>query len=281
MFENMSVGDWHTAVRPKVQASWHLHEVLPKELDFFILLSSASGIVGNRGQSNYSAGNSYQDALARYRVMNGLKATALDLGMIMSVGFVAENADLIIHLRAAGFEAMREEEYHAMLDELCDPHREQPSVLKAQISLGFQIPETLVSKGIEVPLWMHDPLFKQLHQIRTMGGSGHSTEDSVNYSLLLAAVESHDAATDIIYDAIVWKLSKALNIEPQDVDPSKPLHAFGVDSLVAVELRTWLLKEVGAEVAVFDLMGGTTIRAVASMVATRSSFVRAVGEAEE
>lgn len=247
--------------------------MLPKKLDFFILLSSGSGIVGNRGQANYVAGNTFQDALARHRVSLGLKATALDLGMILSVGFTAEKADVMSHLRAAGFAAMREEEYHAMLDELCNPHLEPSSLLKAQVALGFEIPETLRSKGIEDPGWMHDPLFKHLYQIRTAGGSGDSAEDSVNYGLLLAAAESHQAAVDIINNAIVRKLCKALTIEAQDVDSSKPLHEHGVDSLVAVELRTWLLKDLGAEVAVFDMMSGSSIRALAGLVAGRSSLV--------
>jgi acyl carrier protein len=278
----MTVEDWHAAVRPKVQASWNLHEALPKDLDFFILLSSSSGMVGNRGQANYSAGNSYQDALARHRVLNGLKATSLDLGTILSVGFIAENtdADLNTDRRSRGFSSMREEEYHAMLDELCNPHLEQPSLLKAQISLGFQIPENLRSKGVEEPEWMLDPLFRHLYQIRILAGGGDSAGESVNYSVLLAGVESHDAATEIIFNAIVKKLCKLLNIEPRDVDPSKPLPAFGIDSLMAIELRSWLLKEMGAEVAVFEMLEGDSVRAFAALVATRSNFVKST-EMEE
>ena len=41
-----------------------------------------------------------------------------------------------------------------------------------------------------------------------------------------------------------------------DVDTGKPLYAYGVDSLLAVELRNWFGKEIGAEVAIFDIMGG-------------------------
>jgi len=44
------------AIRPKVQGSWNLHENLPKNLDFFVLLSSSAGIAGSRGQANYAAG---------------------------------------------------------------------------------------------------------------------------------------------------------------------------------------------------------------------------------
>ncbi|KAF2093095.1 fatty acid synthase S-acetyltransferase [Rhizodiscina lignyota] len=280
VFENMSADDWHTAVRPKVQGSCNLHEVLPKELDFFILLSSTSGVVGNRGQANYCAGNSYEDALARYRVSNGLKATSLDLGMILSVGYVADNPHLIQHLRGSGFSAMREEEYHALLDDLCNPNLPQPLLLKAQISLGIEIPELLRSEGIDEPGWMSDPIFRHLFQIRTQAGGGDSSEESVNYSLLLAAVESYDAATDIIFSAFVTKLCKALSIDVNDVDGSKPLHAYGVDSLVAVELRSWLLKELGADVAVFDLMGAGSLRGLASLITTRSSLVKFIGAEE-
>ena len=169
---------------------------------------------------------------------------------------------------------MREEEYHAILDELCNPHLEQPSLLKAQISLGFQIPENLRSRGVEEPEWLSDPLFRHLYQIRILGGGGDSAGESVNYSALLAGVESHDAATEIIFNAIVKKLCKLLSIEPRDVDPSKPLHAFGIDSLIAIELRSWLLKEMGAEVAVFEMLEGGSVRAFAALVATRSNFVK-------
>jgi len=276
----MTLDDYFTAVKPKVQASWNLHEILPKDLDFFILLSSGSGIVGKGGQANYCVGNAYQDALARYRVTNGLKATVVDLGIILSVGYAAEKVDVMGHLRAQGYSALREEEYHAMLDELCDPGLSVSSTLKSQVSLGFELPETLRSKGIDFPGWMHDPLFRNLFQIRTHGGSVEDSKDSVNYGMLLVAAESREAAEGIIVKAIIQKLSKALGIEAQSIDPSQPLAAYGVDSLVGVELRTWLLKEIGAEIAVFDIVGETTVRALAQLAVVRSSLVH-FSEVEE
>ncbi|KAE9567271.1 Highly reducing polyketide synthase alt5 [Colletotrichum fructicola] len=274
VFANMTLEDYDTAVRPKVHASWNLHEVLPKDMDFFILLSSGSGIVGKGGQANYCVGNAYQDALARYRVSHGLKATVLDLGIILSVGYAAEKIDVMGHLRAQGYAALREEEYHALLDEICNPANSVAPLVRSQISLGFEIPETLRSKGIEFPGWMHEPLFKHIHQIRTMGGNTEESKDSVNYSMLLAGAETLEAAENVITKAIVQKLSRALGIDAATIDSSQPLHAYGVDSLVAVELRTWLSKEMGAEVAVFDMVGDSTIRSLGTFVAARSTLVR-------
>ena len=106
VFENMTGMDFMTAAKPKVEGSWNLHRLLPKDMDFFICLSSGAGIAGARGQSNYAAGmsnhslvvvltsatgNTYQDALAWHRRAQGLPAVTIDIGIVLSVGFVAEN----------------------------------------------------------------------------------------------------------------------------------------------------------------------------------------------
>jgi hypothetical protein len=95
----MSLDDYHTAVHAKLQGTWNLHYASlaqKKPLDFFTLLSSISGIVGNKGQANYSAANTFLDAFATYRrEVLGLPATSVDLGMIEDVGYIAEqNPDL-------------------------------------------------------------------------------------------------------------------------------------------------------------------------------------------
>lgn len=281
----MSLEDYYAAVRPKVQASWNLHNALPKDLGFFILLSSISTIWGNRGQSNYNMGNCFQDALARYRVLNGLKAHVLDVGMILSVGYVAENKeDLVNLMRHIGAEGTRQEELHAILNELCDPSLGVPSLLKTQVSLGLQLPEARALQGLEPCGWMADPLVRHLHQIRTGDGdavAGDAGSSAANYRLMLSAAESFEAACEVAYDAIAHKLVNALNISAGDVDPNKPLHGMGVDSLVAVELRTWILKHLEADVAVFDLMETSSMRALAALVAGRSSLTLAVKQDEE
>lgn len=58
------------------------------------MLSSISGIIGNIGQSNYAAGNTFEDALAHYRVSLGEKATSIDLGAVSNVGVMAEDRAL-------------------------------------------------------------------------------------------------------------------------------------------------------------------------------------------
>ena len=66
----------------RIRGSWNLHSLFPTGLEFFILLSSMSGIAGFPTQSNYAAANTYQDALARFRMVKGERATSLNLGPI-------------------------------------------------------------------------------------------------------------------------------------------------------------------------------------------------------
>lgn len=88
----MSYDDWVAAIDPKIAGSWNLHKLLPDNLEFFIMLSSTSGIVGNPGHANYAAGNTFQNGLAHYRRRQGQACTSIDLSAVSGVGYLAENA---------------------------------------------------------------------------------------------------------------------------------------------------------------------------------------------
>lgn len=46
----------------------------------------------------------------------------------------------------------------------------------------------------------------------------------------------------------------------------KPLHAYGVDSLLAVELRNLIANDLAADVPVFEPVSGRTVRSVADLM---------------
>jgi NADP-dependent 3-hydroxy acid dehydrogenase YdfG len=91
LWKKMTFQQWSDSLNPKVPGTRNLDELLPKDLDFFIILSSFSGMIGVRGQSNYASACAYQDAIAWARHKTGRKAISLDLGMIADVGILAEN----------------------------------------------------------------------------------------------------------------------------------------------------------------------------------------------
>ena len=96
--------------------------------------------------------------------------------------------------------------------------------------------------------------------------------DAVDYEKLLGKAESSAAAEAVVCEGLVQKLCRTLMIEAEAVDTAKPLHGYGVDSLVAVELCSWYAKGMGAEVAVFDIMGSGSSRGLAGVVAGNDKF---------
>ena len=98
------------------------------------------------------------------------------------------------------------------------------------------------------------------------------TSKAVDYALLFTVCATLAEAAEVVAQGLAQKLGTALGMPAGDVDTGKPLHAYGVDSLLAVELRNWFGKEIGAEVAIFDIMGGQSIAEVTAVVAGRSRW---------
>lgn len=282
LFEKMTFSEWQTTVRSKVQSSWNLHAQLPENMDFFIMLSSLAGIYGTFGLSNYAAGNTYQDALAQHRVQTGRKATALDLGWMSDVGIIAENKGLNRGSEAASeIASVSEIEFHALLEYFCDPVLNSSSPSKVQSMVGLLIPSHFRSRGMELPSWTQVPMFSRLAQIglhqeasssATSLDNDATTADLTDWAANFDRAPSQAEASEVVVAALVRKLAKALAMEHTEIDTTRPLHAYGVDSLLAVELRNWFAKLFCVDVTVFDIMGqGTSIDGIGALLASKSA----------
>ncbi|KAI2485149.1 Fatty acid synthase S-acetyltransferase [Pyrenophora tritici-repentis] len=273
LFENMSHDNFLAALRPKIQGTWNLHNSLPSGMDFFVLLSSTGGVFGSRGQSNYAAGSTYQDAFAKYRVSLGEKCISLDLGLMLAVGFAAERQHITDSLRTVGYEGIHEIEFHAMLDRFCNPDLPLQDPTKAQIVTGVATPASLAAKGLGEIFWMSKPIFQSLRQMdRQFSVSRTVREEGANYRAQIEQAMSQQGAGHIIALALVRKLSAALNMPIADIEVEKPVYAYGVDSLVAVEIRYWFLKEFKAQIAVFEIIRSESIEKLCLLVASKTQY---------
>lgn len=278
----MKLDDFKAALRPKVQGSWNLHAQLPKGMDFFILLSSLNGILGSRSQSNYGAGNTYEDALAKYRINHGEKAVSLDIGLVNSVGFVAERQEIIDSQLLSGLSGIEESQLHAVLNFHCDPALPRLSPLKSQVLVGIDTPAKLKAKGLDEPYWISQPIFRSLFQIDDDISSGTASVDAqIEYKTLLRSAHSLTTSKDVVYNALKEKLSKVLSISVTDIDRHCSITSYGTDSLVAVELRNWLSKEMGVDVSVFEILSNIGLGDFSEMAARRSLFVTFADEDKE
>ncbi|KAF4814699.1 Reducing polyketide synthase FUB1 [Colletotrichum siamense] len=278
-FGEMTLDQWKTAVNVKVTGTKNLWEVLSgaSVLDFFVMLSSLTSVTGNQGQANYSAGNSFQDAFAKFLSAQGHNVAALDAPVLTDAGMVAARPHLRTYLLSIGWASMSVEELINALDYYCRPNSQsaEEKVKEAQVVPRLWLPKYSADEGAEQPTWQTEPMYNHLVlQGAGNGGSLPGKQGSSKRSVgdLIAAAETLEDAEQIVLDALLAQLSKILSYELADLDPSRPLNAYGVDSLVAVELRVWMTKEIGADISVFEITSGQRIKQLAGKAAATSRF---------
>ncbi|RAH41241.1 MDR/SDR family oxidoreductase [Aspergillus brunneoviolaceus CBS 621.78] len=262
VFTNMTYEDFIISTRLKVFGSWNLHALLPKGMNFFVLLSSIGGVLGAPSQSNYCAGNTFKDALARYRVQLGERAVAIDLGMMLGEGVVAETAGMLDSLRRLGY----------FMD----------------VVVGIECPAAMEAKGFDPPYWMHRPYFRPLHLVEShlptpdpaapssafgaaAEGAGKAGAGADAASVLRASPSVAVAAAQIV-QWVVAKLAQILGLPVEEIDVDRSVHANGINSLVAVELRNWFGKRIGADVAVFEILGNMSLAELSRSAAQKTRF---------
>lgn len=280
ILEQMTMDDWEAAIRPKVAGSWNLHSNFSQRgaLDFFVMLSSLSCILGLASQTNYAAGGSYQDGLAHWRHASGLPAVSIDIGVVKGVGFVAESRTVSDRVRKPGQMLLLPEDAvlgaiaAAILHPLDHP----------QILLGLNSgpgPQWEAASEAQIG---RDVRFAPLKYRRPPGAQAAGQQlgdtDVKPLSMQLQEAGSREEATQLVGDAIAIKLSDIFMISTDDIDLSKSPALHGVDSLVAVELRNMLMLQAAADISIFSIMQSASLGALASDVVTKSTHVEiAVG----
>ncbi|KAL6233132.1 hypothetical protein BDW75DRAFT_252201 [Aspergillus navahoensis] len=283
VFSNMTYTDWKEAVSCKVAGTWNLHLLLPSGLSFFIMYSSIVGGIGGTAAVNYAAACAYQDALVHYRNSLGERATTLNLGVMLDDGVLRDNDAVRNALTASGYPiGISQKEMFALLEYHCDPSLEIPRTpLRSQVLVGLNTPLGLAAEGREIPVLLNRPLFRGTWNIvdTTTSPATNAAEDAGgNADVLrrLAAITSMQEAADIIAESLMQRLSKSIGVPLKNLDAAKPMNQYGVDSLVAVELRNWFKWKLDADVAVFEMMGKMSFEEMGRVAAAKSLVVKGI-----
>ncbi|TKY87080.1 hypothetical protein EX895_003757 [Sporisorium graminicola] len=291
LLSSMSFDQWRTSLGAKAYGATNLHRALEEcnvDVDFFVMFSSVSTILGAKAQSNYSAANCYLDFLVRHRRAQGLAASTCNIGMVSGVGLVAEDAALQAIMEKQGFNAVNQEELLAQLSSAIDASRPGQIVDSAGFVQSQSI--TGVNLAREGLYWSNRPRFAHLYTNNDVtsssgAGGGRKGGASQNLAAHLASLPTPETKMEALSAAFIEKLSANLGITQESIDVNKPLSNYGLDSLVAVEIRSWFTKTARAEIALFDVLGSPSIvalvsKAVQSLAAAKASTSKADSEPE-
>ncbi len=253
-FLDMSWDDFEAVLAPKVDGTRNLDELFGglEALEFFIGLSSATSIVGNIGQSAYSAANHYMSSLVRRRRERGQAGSVVVIGLLTGLGYIyrsdrKRNATIEKSLLPR-LDRQGETDLHDMLAKAIECGRPD-SGLPSELITG-------VRKMFTEP-WHEDPrlsCYLVQEEAQDEGAGKGQGDGNVKVEAQLATTDDAKEGLAILVRCFSQALGNMLQLDPAQIDPDMAVAEHGVDSLVSVRIRDWFLKELGVDVPVLKLM---------------------------
>lgn len=236
---------------PKVLGAWNLHRQLgDMPLDFFILYSSVTVMVGNNSQGSYVAGNSFMDALAITRRSQGLSATAVEWGALAKVGVVAQNKDLSDILTRKGLYALTAEQSLNLLTQVLDTGR--PMIAIASVDW----------KRLDAFLLTTSSRTRCLELLSAEKQEAPEQPEDLRTSVLATAPEERQAR---VQTYLTEALAKLLGV-PAATLASQSAGNLSLDSLMAMELRHVLRRDLEVDIPVMQILRTPNVSSMASML---------------
>ncbi|KAJ6788034.1 hypothetical protein PWT90_06229 [Aphanocladium album] len=282
VFDNMTYENWAAGFKPKAHGACNLVEAV-ETIDhdpFYVFLASSAGVIGTRGQANYAAGNAYLDALATSLRMRGIRATSLDLGPILGAGMLAEDEVILDILRASGFYGIRHDDFLTIIKHSITGETVRGNQLPPQVILGVGTGGLMLQNQPADPYWSRTAMYSYLNIVDMPEPdlSAPSTLVGLGIKSDLLACADIETAANIVCSGLAGMLAKSMNMTVEEIDPSRPPSAYGVDSLVAVGIRNWVSGSCGVDVSVFEIMSELTIFELSKAVAQNGKFGTRAGK---
>lgn len=287
LFAGMSFDAMREVLRPKIEGSYNLDQAFHNvDLDFFVLFSSGACVIGNPGQANYAAANGYLNGLARQRRRRGLAASTLDIGLVAGIGYVETASHHVVdQLGKHGMTVLSESDFRQAFAETIQAGYVNPKDKET-------IPDAVVTTGIRTVTddetnvtWYNNPVFSHC-TIKAKSADPRAEDQTRNKATALPIAEQLRRATtkEEAFELLKGKVSKKYAFEnqlsdtnekqleslsaklrvilqttDQEIDHDAPLVELGIDSLVAVEVRSWFLKELKVDIPVLKVVGGASL----------------------
>jgi short-subunit dehydrogenase/acyl carrier protein len=217
-------------LRPKVDAAWHLHELVG-EVGAFVVFSSVAGVLGAPGQGNYGAANAFLDALAVHRRARGLAATSLAWGLWAGAGMGEQTGERRTASKG-GITALSPEEGLALFDAATGTG--EPVLVPVALDLA-----ALTRQGEDLPAVLRGLVRAPARRAAAGSASPAGLRER------LAGLSGQERAETLL-GLVRAEAAAVLEHGGADaIEPDRAFGDFGFDSLSAVEFRNRLNAATG------------------------------------
>ena len=254
----MTIDKWNPVLKTKVDAAWNLHELTAgDDLALFVMFSSAAGILGNPGQANYAAANTFLDALAQYRQHRGLPGTSLAWGLWEQKTGLTEHLSDQESARMArnGFLPIASTDGRAMFDAAIECGH--PLVVPARIDTAA------IAASRTAPAITNAIARSRRHA---------NNNEPEQRSKLAAQLSGHNETEQgrIILDFVKTHVAVVLGHDSAQAIPAdEPFKNLGFDSLSAVEFRNRLQTATTLKIPATMVFDYPTPKALAQYLRTQ------------
>jgi acyl carrier protein len=254
----MTHEQYSSVVASKVHGAWNFYHALTAaqaSLDFFVVISSAAGAVGNRGQAAYAAANTFLNGFAQHLIGQGIRA-----------GYLAEDAEKAAEVaRNLGSDTICEAEVLALLHAAIEGRL---SSCNGHPITGMRITATMR------PFWSNDAKFTHLLRVAEEASNLTSSATAkISWSAAFKAVSSRAEAEQVVCSALVEKIAEVISMEPEELDTSRALSHYPLDSLTAIEVRNFITRMFEASLQVLELLASGSIESLAKVICTKTKAV--------
>ncbi|KAE8141770.1 polyketide synthase [Aspergillus pseudotamarii] len=259
-FLSMSHVEWTNVLLPKVQGNWNLHQATQGEpLDFFVSFSSISGILGQPGQANYAAANTFLDCFTKYRRSLGLPASVIDLGIVRDIGYVSESGRMTQRgLAVWAGQTIQEREVIESVKLACGGQHD----VIIGLAPGFATPLARLPG-----FFQRDKRMRLFHNAQEAPQARGDVDNGLRTFLAEASREpsilGHAESYTLLRDELGRKIVSFLFKADEELDTTRSLVDMGIDSLVVIEIRNWWCQTLELEISVMEFMNAGNIDGLA------------------
>jgi acyl transferase domain-containing protein/NADPH:quinone reductase-like Zn-dependent oxidoreductase/NAD(P)-dependent dehydrogenase (short-subunit alcohol dehydrogenase family)/acyl carrier protein len=253
--KDMTEDRFRNVLRPKVDGAMNLHWLTKDlRLDFFVVFSSISSLIGNIGQANYVAANAFLDSFAAWRRSLGLAATAINLGSLAESGVVARSENLVKIIEGTGINGLTNKQVMQGLDLILKENPEQVGFFDITWNV-------FINNAGKTGQILFDELSR--NNADTMNEQ-LSTEQLSNRSIILGMDGSyqHQFVTELLQK----QLGKILKISTDNISLDKGINLLGVDSILTVELMGAIWNSFAVSIPPIEFLTGPTVKQLSGKI---------------